>query len=203
LKAQEQKQLSSHSPTSPKRDAPVSSPYDGFAVKGRTSPEPGREASQIISSVRENKTEENSPNENTGATVGMTGLHNTRGVPSPSLPAAYQSLPAGLGTSGDLGHGQVKTQSEGTNTEDGKAIRKAIERALIYPLFARKRGLEGTALTEFTVNAKGYPEDIRITGSTGYSILDTAAKDSMIKAAPFTVSKGRYEIPIKFKLKNN
>jgi len=29
--------------------------------------------------------------------------------------------------------------NQGANTEDGKAIRKAIEKALIYPLFARKR----------------------------------------------------------------
>jgi TonB family protein len=189
--------------SSPAQDTAVNRPHDyGEVVRDKIPPETDGEKRQI-SSAGEDNPEERNPNESQGAHIGPPGPLHTQGVPTSSLSAGYQGLPAGIAASGDPGHDQVKTQSKGVNTEDGKAIRKAIEKALIYPLFARKRGLEGTALTEFTVNAKGYPEEIRITGSSGHPILDTAAKESLIKAAPFSVGKGRYEIPITFRLKIN
>jgi TonB family protein len=93
----------------------------------------------------------------------------------------------------------AKTQSKGKTPKMLWPSGKAIEPLFIS--FARKDGR--SALTEFTVNAKGYPEDIRIIGSSGHNTLDIAAKESLIKAAPFTVAKGRYEIPITFRLKIN
>lgn len=205
LDAQDQEKQASHNPGLSTRDIAVSSPPEHHAstVRDKTSSEAGRDASQITSSAGESKVEEKSPKEPVGAIVELSGSQNARSVPSSSLSADYQKLPAGIGTSGSLGPNQAKTHSKGAHTEEGKAIRKAIERALVYPLFARKRRWEGTAVTEFAVNAKGYPEDIRVIGSSGYDILDTAAKEALVKAAPFTVEKSRYEIPITFRLKNN
>ena len=200
LPAMDQKKQAIHSLVSSTHDKAASGLYEyGAAARDEASPATRRDDSHIISPVTENNTEERNTKESMDATVGPPGpLHAVRGGPSFSVAAGYQSL-----QSGDFVHGEAKTQSQGKNSEDVVAIRKAIEKALVYPLFAKKRGLEGTALTEFTVNTKGYPEDIRIIGSSGYNILDTAAKESLIKAAPFTVAKGRYEIPITFRLKIN
>ena len=199
LNAMDQKKQAILSPVSSTQNKAVSGLYDyGATVRDKASPATGREDSHIISSVTETNTEERNTKESLGATVGQPGTLNASSVPSASLSAGYQNLP-----SGDLGQNQAKTQSKGKNSEDVMAIRKAIEKALVYPLFAKKRGLEGTALTDFTVNAKGYPEDIRIIDSSGHNILDKAAKESLIKAAPFLVRNGRYEIPITFRLKIN
>ena len=199
LHAMDQKKQAIPSPASPTRDKAASGPYEYVAAaKDKAPPETGRDENNIISYVSKDNAEERNTKESSGAAIGPSGPVHPHGVPSSSLATGHQNQP-----SGDVGQNQVKTQSKGKNTEDVTAIRKAIEKALVYPLFAKKRGLEGTALTEFTVNTKGYPEDIRIIESSGFNILDTAAKAALIKAAPFTVAKGRYEIPITFRLKIN
>lgn len=81
-----------------------------------------------------------------------------------------------------------------------KTIRALIEKSLIYPSLARKRKIEGTVVTEFSINAAGLPENIKITKSSGFSILDSAAEKTIIKASPFPVVAGRIEIPITFRL---
>jgi protein TonB len=201
LDAQGQKKQAIHRPVSPGRDTAVRGPHNyDAAVKDKTPPETGGDESQVSPSVRENNPEERNPNESPGTTIGLPGQLHAEGAPAAFLSAGYHGLPAGNKASGNPSHDQVKKDA---NTVDGKAIRKAIEKALVYPLLAKKRGLEGTALTEFKVNAKGYPEYIRVIESSGYNILDSAAKESLIRAAPFSVGKGRYEIPITFRLKIN
>lgn len=100
--------------------------------------------------------------------------------------------------------GDASDSSFGSGIGDGNAIgqiREAIERAKIYPELARKRRLEGMVVTEFSINDKGLPENIRVTKSPGFTLLDSAARDTIIKAAPFPVVKGRIEVPINFILK--
>lgn len=80
-------------------------------------------------------------------------------------------------------------------------IRAAIERAKIYPVLARKRKQEGTVVTGFSINSNGLPENIRIIKSSGINILDSAARDTIIRAAPFPIVKGSIEVPITFILK--
>lgn len=80
-------------------------------------------------------------------------------------------------------------------------IRASIERAKIYPELARKRKQEGTVVTEFSITSKGMPENIRIMKSSGYNILDSAARDTIIRAAPLPLVKGSLEVPITFILK--
>ncbi len=204
LDGPDQKKQAVHGPVSPNRNAAVSGPRDnGDAVKEEITAEAGHEENHIVSPAAEENTAKRSAKESSGAQIVQAGFVQAGGPSLSSLSSGHQGASAGNAAAGVSSYDQAKTQVKSANTEDGRAIRNAIEKALIYPLFARKKGLEGTALTEFTVNAKGYPEDIRIIGSTGYSILDTAAKDSMVKAAPFAVAKGRYEIPITFRLKNN
>lgn len=82
-----------------------------------------------------------------------------------------------------------------------RQIKEAIERAKVYPDLARKRRQEGTVVMEFLINSRGMPEDIRITKSSGFNLLDSAARRTIVRAAPFPVIKGNIEVPITFILK--
>ena len=82
-------------------------------------------------------------------------------------------------------------------------IRDSIESNLVYPYIARKKKIEGTALVEFRINQRGVPEDFKIVRSSGHSILDKAARETVVKASPFPALKDTIEIPITFLLKDN
>ena len=95
----------------------------------------------------------------------------------------------------------------GTDEERGKghadavaAIRAAIERAKSYPQTAKRRGMEGTATVEFSINTKGMPEHIKIVTSSGSAILDSAAHSTIARAAPFPPYVGIIQVPITFRL---
>lgn len=77
-------------------------------------------------------------------------------------------------------------------------IKESIERAKMYPLVARIRGQEGTVVTEFSIDRQGRPENIRILRSSGFTILDRAARDTIVRAAPFPVVKGDLKVSIRF-----
>jgi len=79
-------------------------------------------------------------------------------------------------------------------------IKARIKQHLIYPYLAIRKGLEGTVITEFEINARGLPERIIIVKSCGHPILDKAATDTILKAAPFPVVSGNIEVPITFRL---
>jgi protein TonB len=48
-----------------------------------------------------------------------------------------------------------------------------------YPLIGRKRGYQGTVTLEVLVNREGRVEDLRLSTSSGYSVLDQAALTSV------------------------
>jgi TonB family protein len=115
--------------------------------------------------------------------------------------AATGLSPSGRGSKdGGTGDGGAKTAKEGSYAAISE-IRAAIERAKRYPLFARKRGMEGTVAAEFSINARGLPENVTIKRSSGFAILDSAAKETILRAAPFPVFAGKIEIPITFRLR--
>jgi TonB family protein len=81
-------------------------------------------------------------------------------------------------------------------------IRAAIEKAKTYPYIARKKKIEGTVITEFIIDGRGYPDNIKVIKSSGFEILDSAALNIISKAAPFPKLEGNIVIPITFSLKN-
>lgn len=95
---------------------------------------------------------------------------------------------------------QTNVNKGDANADMYRMIRTAIAKALVYPALARKRGIEGAVITEFTISNRGYPENIRIIQSSGYSILDAAARETVLKASPFTAARGWIETPIIFRL---
>ena len=102
---------------------------------------------------------------------------------------------------------EQSTGSSATNNFKGSRaispydlIRVAIEKAKTYPFLARKRKIEGTVITGFVIDNKGYPQDIKVKKSSGYEILDAAAVQIVKNAAPLPYVKGKITVPISFKL---
>jgi TonB family protein len=81
-------------------------------------------------------------------------------------------------------------------------IGSAIERVKVYPVLARKRGIEGTVYVSFRIDYDGEPEGISILRSSGFGILDAATVDVVRKAAPFPRVERRVEIPVTYRLKD-
>ena len=76
-----------------------------------------------------------------------------------------------------------------------------------YPPIARRRGYEGTVLVEVLVNREGRVEDLRLSQSSGYPVLDQAAMASMRGwlFEPATINEKKVEmwvkVPVRFHLK--
>jgi TonB family protein len=96
--------------------------------------------------------------------------------------------------------GSAGKVSDGQTSDIYALIRAAIEKAKIYPILARKKKIEGTVVTEFTINNRGYPENIKIKKSSGYEILDSAIISILRRSAPLPSMSGEILIPINFRL---
>jgi len=81
-------------------------------------------------------------------------------------------------------------------------IRDLIQKDTAYPHMAKKRGLEGKVVVSFTVCADGEAQDITITESSGFEILDRSAVEAVKKASPFPKppDKATLIIPVVYKL---
>lgn len=81
-------------------------------------------------------------------------------------------------------------------------IRDIIQKHIAYPHVARKRGLEGKVVVSFIVCADGEAQDITITESSGFEILDKSAVEAVRKASPFPKPpvKAALIIPVVYKL---
>jgi protein TonB len=123
--------------------------------------------------------------------AGLTGV-----VSSGAAPGEGGSTPFG----GQPASSAVDSRGTGGYTDAVAIIRESLERALTYPPLARKRKQEGTVVTEFSINARGLPENIRVVKSSGFEILDASAKNTIVKASPFPVVKGNIEVPITYRL---
>ena len=122
------------------------------------------------------------------------------GISEKGMPAGHF---AGKVQSGDIIADNTKAASgKGVSASSYALIRAAIEKAKTYPILARKKKIEGTVITEFAINAKGFPENVRVRKSSGHEILDSAALNIISKAAPFPQIKEPIEIPITFSLTN-
>ncbi len=86
-------------------------------------------------------------------------------------------------------------------------IRRRIEARKNYPFMARRMGIEGRVITEFTIDKNGGLLGLKIKRTSGYTILDQAAINAIKDAAPFpplphNISKVKITIilPIWFQL---
>lgn len=98
------------------------------------------------------------------------------------------------------GNDGISKNKKGLSAGIIEIIRNSIEKAKIYPILARKRGIEGTVYISFRVNSEGKPNDIKILNSSGSHILDNATLDIVKKAAPFPHIDSFVEVPVVFRL---
>jgi protein TonB len=78
-------------------------------------------------------------------------------------------------------------------------VKQAIDIVWVYPEIAKRYGLQGKLLLEFTVAGNGQLEELRLIRSSGSSILDEEAMRAVQAAAPFRPiprSMGRNHLPI-------
>lgn len=90
------------------------------------------------------------------------------------------------GPNGDNGIGSVETgASSDLYLHFLDLVKRRIEAAKRYPLWASKRGFEGTALVQFEILCEGHCQDVKVVGSSGFKILDKAAMETINRASPF------------------
>lgn len=134
---------------------------------------------------------------------GMTGIQTQNssvqsGGGSPSS-VGSQTSRSGIG---DASAASASQRQKGQTTDAllKQRIRDALQANLIYPYIARKRRLEGTVLMEFRLNDRGIPEGIRVAKGSNYAVLDEAARETVLKTAPFPAKDTSIEVPIRFSL---
>lgn len=87
-----------------------------------------------------------------------------------------------------------------------RAIQNRILRAVYYPREAKNAGWEGTLRLSLLLTANGSLQEILVSQSTGYKVLDDAGQDTVKKVSPFPpfptqskIKELRIEVPIVFR----
>lgn len=127
-----------------------------------------------------------------------------------SSPSAVGSQSSRIGSGeGEAGSTSASRGQTGQTAETGSGvslkqrIRDALQANLVYPYIARKRKMEGTVLMEFRINGRGMPEGVRVVKGSSYSILDEAARETVLKTSPFPAIEHSIEVPIRFSLRGD
>jgi TonB family protein len=86
-------------------------------------------------------------------------------------------------------------------------ISEALQRHKKYPADAVQQRVEGTAIVSFTINSDGRVAEMHIARSSGFSVLDQAALDTVDQSQPFPLfpkanlqKKLTLSVPISFQL---
>lgn len=82
-------------------------------------------------------------------------------------------------------------------------IQRRIRDRLVYPAPARRAGIQGVTEIAFTIHEDGRVSTVTIQKSSGYTVLDEAAVETILAAVPFPrpPAPARLAIPISFKLR--
>lgn len=90
-------------------------------------------------------------------------------------------------------------------------IRGQMQNHFYYPTLARHQGWQGRVLLDFIINESGRLNDIRIRQSSGYDILDHAARQALSEVVIVNISRdmliaamkpGRMSLPVAYRLVN-
>ncbi|MDR1230016.1 MAG: TonB family protein [Spirochaetaceae bacterium] len=82
-------------------------------------------------------------------------------------------------------------------------IQRRIRDHLVYPAPARRAGIQGVTEIAFTIHEDGRVSTVAIQKSSGHAVLDEAAIETVLAAAPFPrpPAPARLAIPISFRLR--
>lgn len=97
---------------------------------------------------------------------------------------AGAGVTSGGGSSGGGGGGPKTLNylgSGGADERNFSFIRDRIMQGIVYPERARRMGWEGKVTLSFTVHENGSIDDVKVVGSSGFSVLDESARDSIAK----------------------
>ncbi|MDX8412130.1 MAG: energy transducer TonB [Mariprofundaceae bacterium] len=98
----------------------------------------------------------------------------------------------------DEGLSAALSRSNKVREGDMHRIRHHLEHYKFYPASARRRGIEGAVQVGFQLDGKGYAEDVSVLASSGYSLLDRAAKETVKRAEPFPAAGGDFRFTLQF-----
>lgn len=89
-------------------------------------------------------------------------------------------------------------------------LQNRLNRHLIYPIRARKRGWQGEVLLTFTINKLGKLNNVRLAKSSGYSLLDKSAVTAFAKLdqiiLPTTMGQLQtmeLQLPVRYELRES
>jgi protein TonB len=140
--------------------------------------------------------------ERLGQTEGAAGVTGVDGVGEAELKDAQASAGSGSGYAIRKGSAGPFSASIREATPSYRA-----NPSPEYPAIARRRGYEGTVLVEVLVSRDGKVEDLRLSQSSGYLVLDQAAMSSMKGwlFEPATINEEKVamwvKVPVRFHLK--
>ncbi len=105
------------------------------------------------------------------------------------------------GTTGSIGGGPQDPRARYIKAHF-EYIKNTIQKQITYPLVARKKGWQGKVVVSFVVDKHGNIMDIHIRESSGFSLLDRNAVQTIKKLAPFPPPPIRAEliVPINYSL---
>jgi protein TonB len=92
--------------------------------------------------------------------------------------------------------------SGGTGERDLRIaiIQDRIQRALVYPRKARRRGIQGTVHVRFDLTEAGHVRTLRVARSSQERLLDRASMETVRRAQPFPYVEGALVVPVVFRL---
>jgi len=128
---------------------------------------------------------EYSVGEKTRLQKGAPSAQNRQLPPLPPESAAPTEAPQGAGATAAPSASGAGGDAQKTELAYLDAVRLQIERAKRYPPAARRTGLEGRTLLRFTITPGGEVDAASVARSSGYSLLDAAALETVRRAAPY------------------
>lgn len=134
----------------------------------------------------------------------------TGGKPSVVASAASDAVAAPGAETGFAAPSERVAQSSGVPEGDGQgqpprdfsALREIVQRHLVYPSVARRRGWEGKVTLSFIVGGDGRVREIAVLESSGRGLLDRHAVETVkqISCFPAAVAEARIIIPVVYRL---